>query len=369
MNLGERVDAERTNGSLPKMMRSAVTALPSVKESEKFAAGNAAKPAWHALSGSEVLKHLNGAPHGLSASEVENRLARFGANTMSDSKSRPAWLRFLLQFRSVLLYVLMGSAIVTALLGYWIDSCVILGVVLINAVIGFVQEDHAERALDGIKELLSPESRVIRGGNPHMIDSRNLVPGDIIVLREGDRVGADCRILNADGLQTDESMLTGESFPVGKSAAHCATDAELADRACIAYAGTLVAAGRGRGVVIETGNRTELGKITASLSEARTPPAPIIVQMSQFASRMTVALLALSAALLAFATLIRKMPPAEALLATVAFAVGAIPEGLPAILTITLAAGVARMAPNAGIRDSIGAARITVTFYPRLLSV
>jgi magnesium-transporting ATPase (P-type) len=255
------------------------------------------------------------------------------------------------QFNNLLIYVLLASAVVAALLGHVVDTGVILAVVIINALIGFVQEGKAEQALEAIRGMISPKASVLREGRRLTIDAAEVVPGDVLLLEAGDRVTADVRLIKARNLRIDEAILTGESVPVSKSLAPVPAGAALGDRRSAAFSGTLVAAGQGAGVVIATGPSTEIGRISALLGRVEQLETPLIRQMNVVARQLTIAILSLSAATLAFAVFVRGYTPADAFMAMVGMAVAAIPEGLPAVMTITLAIGVQRMAArNAIIR-------------------
>jgi magnesium-transporting ATPase (P-type) len=304
---------------------------------------------WHALEADAALRRLAAAPAGLTAGEAARRLAEHGPNRLPAAAPRSALRRFLAQFANLLIHVLLAAAAVTALLGHPTDAAVILGVVLVNAIVGFVQEGRAEQALDAIRDMLTPHASVLRDGRRQTVDAADLVPGDVVLLEAGDRVPADLRLLRARGLKIEEAALTGESVPVEKSPAAVAPGAPLGDRASLAFSGTLVAAGQGMGVVAATGAATELGRISGLIGEVQTLATPLLRQMDGFARRLTVVILGLSALVFAFAWLLRGYAAEEAFLAVVGIAVAAIPEGLPAVLTIALAIGVRRMAARNAI--------------------
>ena len=306
---------------------------------------------WHARDIAEVLAALESTPDGLSAQEAQRRLARHGPNRLPGPPRRGALSRFLGQFHNVLIYVLIVAGTVTAALGHGLDAAVILGVVVVNALIGFVQEGKAEDALDAIRRMLSPNAMVMRDGRQQVIPARELVPGDVVMLQPGDKVPADLRLFRVHGLQMQEAVLTGESLAVEKTPEPVAADAVIGDRACMAYSGTLVTHGQGAGVVVATGADTEIGRISSLVSEVETVTTPLLRQMAQFGRWLTVAILAVAALTFAFGVLARGYHAAEMFLAAVSLAVAAIPEGLPAIMSITLAIGVQRMARrNAIIR-------------------
>jgi cation-transporting P-type ATPase F len=305
----------------------------------------------HGLDVHEVLLLVGTeADVGLSDDEAGRRLDRYGPNVLPALASRGALVRFLLQFHHPLIYVLLAAAAITGFLGETVDASVIMGVVVVNAVIGFVQESKAERALEALVAMVRTEATVIRGGERRQIDSERLVPGDVVVLGSGDKVPADVRLMALRDLQVDESALTGESVPAAKTSLMLPVDTVVADRTNMAYAGTLVTYGRARGVVIATGGDTEIGRIHQLVGEASGVDTPLTRKIAKFSRVLTVAILA--TAVLAFALGVsRGEPVADMLTAAVALAVGAIPEGLPPVVTITLAVGVTRMARrNAIIR-------------------
>jgi magnesium-transporting ATPase (P-type) len=307
---------------------------------------------WHALSPEETIRLAASGADGLTAKEADERLQKFGPNALPAPPKKGPLLRFLAQFANLLIYVLLASAVVTALLGHAVDTAVILGVVVINAIIGFVQEGRAERSIEAVRKLIAPRASVIRDGKRLSVGAADLVPGDLLLLEPGDRVAADARLVKSRNLRIDESLLTGESVAAEKSLVAVAAQAPLGDRSSMAYSGTLVAAGQGAGVVVATGTATELGRITALLGKVEPLTTPLVRQMNVFAQQITFAVLALSVATLAFAILVRGYAPADAFMAVVGMAVAAIPEGLPAVMTITLAVGVQRMAArNAIIRE------------------
>ncbi len=307
---------------------------------------------WHAVEAKEVLGNLRTeAGAGLSSDEAARRLEEHGPNELPTALRDSLLKRFLLQFHNVLIYILLAAAVGTALLAEWIDTGVILGVVLINALIGVIQEGKAEKALDSIRAMLSPKAMVRRDGDKQTLDATLLVPGDIVLLKAGDRVPADVRLLESHSLRIDEALLTGESVPAEKNTDAVAEDADLGDRFCLAFSGTLVTYGRGTGVVVGTGTSTEIGKVSGMLSEVQAVTTPLIRQMDQFGRWLSIAIIAVAAGTFAFGYFLRDYAAGDMFMAAVSLAVAAIPEGLPAIMTITLAIGVQRMARrNAIIR-------------------
>jgi magnesium-transporting ATPase (P-type) len=308
------------------------------------AGGPVPSPAWHALGSDDALAALHSQPQGLAPDEAAARLARHGRNELPPPRKRSPVVRLLLQFHNVLIYVLLAAGVVTVLLGQHVDAGVIFGVVLINAIIGFVQEGKAERALEAVRAMLAATAIVLRGGQRREIAAAELVPGDIVLLAAGDRVPADLRLLREKNLQVDEATLTGDSLPVAKSTAAVAADAPLAERGGMAYSGTVVATGQAAGVVVATGTATEIGRIGALVAGVEHLATPLARKLDQFARRITAFILAGSVFTFGFGLLVHGFDAVEIFLAVVGLAVAAIPEGLPAIVTITLAIGTQAMA-------------------------
>ena len=299
---------------------------------------------WHARDVSQVMKDLGTTEAGLNDDQVKERYERFGPNHLPEPPRQSPIIRLLRQFNNVLIYVLLASASITGILGHVIDTVVILAVVIANAVIGFIQEGKAERAMDVIRKMLAPEAIVLRNGERHSIRAEELVPGDIVFLKSGDRVSADIRLSNTNGLMIQESILTGESVPVEKNTDTLDKSAMLGDRKCMGYSGTLVTRGQGTGVVVATGEKTEIGHIGGMLAEIETLTTPLLTQIATFSKWLTAIILLLSGLLLAYGYLAKQHDFALIFMAVVGLAVAAIPEGLPAVLTITLAIGVQSMA-------------------------
>ncbi len=298
---------------------------------------------WHAISAAEALARLQADEHGLAPAETERRRTEYGVNRLPARQGRGRLARLAGQFSNLLIQILLVAAIITAVLGHTIDTAVILVVVLVNTVFGYVQEGRAERALNAIQGLLSPQARVLRVGRRESVAAEALVPGDIVLVEAGDRVPADLRLLRAHGLQIDEAALTGESLPAEKTTAPAAADAALGDRAGMAYSGTLVTAGQGSGVVVATGQDTEIGRISRLLAEVEALTTPLLRQMARFTRWLSVAIIGVGLATFLFGWLLRGLAPGEVFMMVVGLSVAAIPEGLPAILTVTLAIGVQRM--------------------------
>ncbi len=306
---------------------------------------------WHAIDAAAALAALQSGPGGLGEDEAERRFAAHGPNRLPQGKQRGPLLRLLAQIHNLLIYVLLAAGVLSAVIGHVTDAVVILAVVVVNALIGFIQEGRAERALEAIRGMIDPRASVMRAGRRITIGADRLVPGDIVLLEAGDRVPADLRLIKARSLRVDEAILTGESVPVDKSVAPTEPAAALGDRACMAYSGTFVAAGQGAGVAVATGATTELGRISTMIGAVERLTTPLLRQMDHFAKQVTLAVLVVSIAVFAYATLAQAYALDEAFMVVVGLFVAAIPEGLPTVMTITLAVGVQRMAArNAIIR-------------------
>jgi magnesium-transporting ATPase (P-type) len=304
---------------------------------------------WHAMSADGVIGALATRREGLHEAEASERRARFGPNSLPKPKPRGPLARFAAQFNNLLILVLLAAGAVSGALGHWLDATVILGVILVQATLGFVQEGKAERALEAIQGMLAPRASVLREGTRRSIAAEDLVPGDLVILEPGDKVPADLRIVRARGLRVAEAALTGESVPVDKAVEPVEAAALLANRASMAYAGTLVAAGQGAGVAVATGADTQLGHISRMVERAAPIETPLLRQMNRFARWLTTVILTLAGLLFAFGVWVRGLAPGEMFMTVVALAVAAIPEGLPVILTVTLAIGVQRMAARHAI--------------------
>jgi Ca2+-transporting ATPase len=304
---------------------------------------------WHELPEPEVVRVLESdQARGLTESEAEARLRQFGPNEMTAQKRMSEWKRFLLQFAQPLMYILLLASGVTLVFGEYVDSAVIFAVVFVNAVIGYLQEAKAEKAIDALAKMVLTEATVRRGGEKLRIPSAQIVPGDVVLLQSGDRVPADLRLLHLRNLQIEEAALTGESVPVEKQTAPLPADAILAERTNLAFTGTLVTYGQGGGVVFATGDRTEMGRIAGLIHTAEDLQTPLTRKIAQFSRLLLYVILGLAAVTFGVG-LARGESWVDMFMAAVALAVGAIPEGLPAALTITLAIGVARMAKRRAI--------------------
>ena len=308
-----------------------------------------AETKWHELPEPEVVRLLESDPaRGLTRAEVEARLRQFGRNEVTAQKRMSEWKRFLLQFAQPLMYILVLASVVTFFLGEYVDSAVIFAVTFVNALVGFFQESKAEKAIEALSKMVLTEATVRRDGRKQRVNSVGLVPGDIVLLQSGDKVPADLRLLHVRSLQVDESALTGESVPVEKHTGALAPGSSLGDRKSISFAGTLVTYGQAEGVVVATGNRTETGRIARLIHEAADLSTPLTRKIAQFSKLVLWVILGLAA--LTFAVgVVRGESAVEMFMAAVALAVGAIPEGLPAAVTITLAIGVSRMAKQRAI--------------------
>lgn len=315
----------------------------------KTATSISAPQNYHSQGLTEVIQVLNGDPkRGLSSTEVQKRQSKFGKNELTGKPPKPAWLRFILQFNQALLYILLVAGLIKAFLAQWTNAGVIWGVTVINAIIGFVQESKAEGAIAALAQAVTTEATVIRNGEKSRIPSQDLVPGDIVLLTSGDKVPADLRLLNVRNLQVDESALTGESVPVEKSTADLTPDTPLAERVNMAYAGSFITFGQAKGIVVTTANATEMGRISQSLEKTTNLSTPLTRKFDKFSHQLLYIILGLAA--MTFAVGLGKGQTWTAMFeASVALAVSAIPEGLPAVVTVTMAIGVDRMAKRHAI--------------------
>ncbi len=297
---------------------------------------------WHALPWERCLDVLQTNEQGLKNAEAERRLQTNGPNQLSETAKISPWVMFLDQFKDFMIIVLLVATLISAVLGEFADALVIIAIVMVNALLGFVQEFRAERAIDALKDLTAPQVEVVRDATEITVDVRDLVPGDIVRLQTGDRVPADLRLLKSMALEADEAALTGESLPVRKASDPVADGTLLADRTSMLYAGTLISRGHGTGVVTATGMETEVGRIAELLQSAEREPTPLQLRLEQLGKYIVWACLAICAAVVLLG-IVRGEDPTLMFLAGVSLAVAAIPEGLPAIVTIALAIGVQRM--------------------------
>ena len=308
--------------------------------------------AWHAVPADQVIGRLKTDPAaGLDAAEASRRLSQYGANRLPEGKQRGPLMRFFAQLNNVLVYVLLGAGFVKLMVGLWLDAAVILGVVIINALLGFFQEGKAEKALDSIRNMLSAEARTIRSRETRLIPAEELVPGDVVLLESGDRIPADLRLVDVKNLRTEEAALTGESVPIDKTTGAVSAKATVGDREGMAFSGTLVSSGRGTGVVVATGSNTELGRINQLMGTVSALDTPLLRQIKKFGYAITAVIAVVAVIVFAYGRWVRGMDFVSIFQAVVSIAVSVIPEGLPALITVTLAIGVQRMAQrNAIIR-------------------
>ena len=324
-------------------------------------------PTWHSYPPQQVLEEFKTGHAGLSQTEAKLRLEQYGANRLKPPKPQSIVIRFLLQFHNVLIYILLAACSMTAFLGHWVDSGVIFGVVVINAIIGFVQEGKAEEALNAIRHMLSLNAVVQRDGQRIQIPADQLVPGDIVVLQSGDKVPADLRLVDCKNLRIEEAALTGESEAVEKSIHAVEAVTAIGDRFCMAYSGTLVVYGQGSGVVVATAQHTEIGRISQMIAQVDKLTSPLLRQMTIFGRWLTLVILLLATGIFVYGLLLHDYPINEMFMAAISMAIAAIPEGLPAIMTITLALGVQNMARrNAIVRhlpavEALGAVTVICT--------
>jgi Ca2+-transporting ATPase len=311
--------------------------------SEKSSISNTAR--WYQLPVAGVMESLATNNNGLSSSEARARLAKYGYNELKFKKRGP-FIRFLAQFRSSLIYVLIAAALVTAFLNMWLDTAVILAVVFANAIIGFIQEGRAEASMESVTRMMVPVCTVLRDGEQKEIAARGLVPGDVVLFEEGDRIPADLRLFYTRNLSADEAALTGESVPVEKGVEPILRpNLAPGDQRCMAFSGTFVARGSARGIVVATGEETEMGKIAKLMKETpRVVAAPLMRKLAAFTKVLVIVILSLAAINLLLGMLLGGYDLVYSFLASVSFAVAAIPEGLPAIVTIGLALGARVMA-------------------------
>ena len=324
--------------------------MQAIEHSEysEHGSGSSAVPQWHALHHEQTATLLETRALGLSVDEVQARLARFGPNQLPDPEPTRAWVVLLHQIRSPLIYILLLATVVTLVVGEYVDAAVIAAVVLLNTAIGFVQERKAEASVHALMKLVSPVARVVRAGREKEVASRELVPGDVVLLESGARVPADLRLSATTALAIDESLLTGESVPAAKQAGPLEAEASVADRRNMAYTGSIVTTGRGRGYVVATGAGTQLGAIAEQIRAEMRSATPLQRRMDRFAKIVSL-VVGLGASVTFGVGLAMGESATSMFMVAVAFAVATIPEGLPVVLTITLANGVRRMAKRNAI--------------------
>ncbi|HSM11780.1 MAG TPA: HAD-IC family P-type ATPase [Lysobacter sp.] len=304
---------------------------------------------WHATDVESVMATLETSAKGLGAAEVARRLSRHGRNELPSAPAQHPLRRLVAQFDNALILFLLAAAGVSALLSHWVDASVILAVVLINTLIGFIQEGRAEQALAALRSMIAPTARVLREGRRQQIAVAEVVPGDIVLLQAGDRVPADIRLVHARGMRADESLLTGESVATNKHEAPVDAEAALGERTSMLHSGTLVAAGQGSGIAVATGADSQIGRISTLMGSVEPLQTPLLRQIDRFARQITGFALALATLIFGFAVLARGYAWIDAFMLVVALAVSIVPEGLPAVITITLAIGVRRMAARHAI--------------------
>lgn len=301
-------------------------------------------PPWHNLSITETMHRLTAAVEGLTTQEADKRLTFYGNNTITAGPPYSAMQRFIAQFKNVLIYILLVSALVTALIQHWTDTGVIMAVIFINAVIGFIQEQKAEKALAAIRDLLSPHATVLRDSELSRIDAAQLVPGDVVILAAGDKVPADLRLMEAHHLRIQEAILTGESLDVAKSELPVALNMPLGSRTNIAHCGTLVTTGQGKGMVVATASQTEIGRISHMIREVESPQSNLTIKIARFSRWLAFGIIVLAVSIFFFGIYIRGLSMEEMFMVMIGIAVSAIPEGLPAVISISMAMGVRTMA-------------------------
>jgi magnesium-transporting ATPase (P-type) len=318
--------------------------------SEDVMTAESGTAAWHALAADDVARRLDTrVDQGLGAGEATARQLKYGSNRLPEGKKRGPFIRFLTQLDNVLVYVLLGAGFVKLMLGQWLDAGIIFAVVVLNALLGFIQEGKAEKALDSIRNMLSAEARTVRNGETRMVPAEDLVPGDIVLLESGDKVPADLRLVDVKNLRTEEAALTGESVPAEKSANPVAEKSTVGDRHSMVFSGTMVVSGRATGIVVATGSQTELGKINQLLANVSSLETPLLRQIKKLGNLITAVVAVVSVIVFAYGRWVMGMEFVELFQAIVGIAVSLIPEGLPALITITLAIGVQRMASRHSI--------------------
>jgi Ca2+-transporting ATPase len=302
------------------------------------------EPTWHVVTVDAILKLLTvDESLGLSKSEVIRRRSAAGQNVLSETPPVPLWKKLLGQFSDLVIWILIFAALIAGLMGEWVDTVAILAIVLLNGIIGFMQEERAERALASLQKLTSPMAKVLRDGELQSLPAKDLVAGDCLLLEAGDNVPADCRLLTSFSLQVQESALTGESVPVDKDAdSSVPENASLGDRRNMIYLGTVTAAGKATAVVVQTGMKTELGQIAGMLNRSEREQTPLQKRLAELGKVLVGACLFIVVVIFAL-QLLRGGKILEVLLVSVSLAVAAVPEGLPAVVTMTLALGLQRM--------------------------
>ncbi|MDD3022036.1 MAG: HAD-IC family P-type ATPase [Alphaproteobacteria bacterium] len=304
---------------------------------------------WHALEKEAVCAALQVSDDGLSTTESESRLSKYGYNRLPLPKKRAWYTRLGGHINNALIYIMLVASALTFLLGHHVDAFVIFLVIVVNTLIGYVQEGRAEKALEAIRGMMAPHASVLRDGKRAGVEADAIVPGDIVLLEAGDRIPVDLRLLHTRFLKIDEAALTGESVPVEKEAIAVPEQTPLAEQSDMAFSGTFVTSGQGLGVTVRTGAATELGRINEMLSDVMLLKTPLLQQMDTLAKRLTFIILGVAALLFVFAYYVRNYELVDAFMTVVGFAVAVVPEGLPAVMTIALAIGVHRMAQRKAI--------------------
>ena len=304
---------------------------------------------WYQRSVAEIFSDLQSSPAGLSTADAQERLQKQGPNALPQKADKSALFKFIAHFKDVLIYILLAAAVITALMGHWVDTFVISGVAVINALIGFIQESNAEKSLKSIQNMLASEAMLVRDGKQVTVATRDIVVGDVVMLRPGDKIPADLRLFEVNNLRVEEAILTGESTVVDKSTDPLPGDLPLGDRTNLLFSGTTISAGGGKGIVVATGGDTELGHINQMMSEIEKHRTPLLVQMDKLGKAIFIIILVMMAALFVFSVLFRDMPVSELMLSLISLAVASVPEGLPAIISIILSLGVQTMARQKAI--------------------
>lgn len=304
---------------------------------------------WHSLSIEEVLQKLKSSKSGLTIEEVKNRIKTYGYNKLEEMQKETPIQLFISQFKNAMIFLLIAAAIISFAIGDKTDAIAISIIIVLNAVIGFVNEYKAEKSLEALKSMTAPEARVIRDNSEIKILARELVPGDIILLEAGDKVPADSRILESATLEIDESALTGESVPVKKTTKEVPQNAPIAERTCMAYMSTVVTSGRGKAIVTDTGMTTEIGKIAEMVQMSEEGKTPLQIKLDQLSKYLGGAAIIISIIVFGVGFFFKGMPLETMFLASISLAVAAVPEGLPAVVTIALAIGMQKMAKRKAI--------------------